>query len=105
MTDEHAIIISTHQVRDVDRLLDRVIIMDDSQVLLNRRVDEITSRLKFFNTDSREIIKSALYAQPSLEGTNVVLVNDDDSETELNLESLFELSLLKGSLLKEMFNR
>lgn len=105
MTDERAIIISTHQVRDVDRLLDRVIIMNDSQVLLNRRIDEITARLKFFNTDSREIIESALYAQPSLEGTNVVLVNDDDSETELNLESLFELSLLKGALLKDMFNR
>ncbi len=105
MTDERAIIISTHQVRDVDRLLDRVIIMNDSQVLLNRRIDEITARLKFFNTDSREIIESALYAQPSFEGTNVVLVNDDDSETELNLESLFELSLLKGALLKDMFNR
>ena len=34
-----------------------------------------------------------------------MLVNDDDSETELNLESLFELSLLKGALLKDMFNR
>lgn len=105
MTDERAIIISTHQVRDIDRLLDHVIIMDNSQVLLNRRVDEITGRLKFFSTDSREIIESALYAQPSLEGTNVVLVNDDATETELNLESLFELSLSKPALLKDMFNR
>lgn len=103
MTDERSIIISTHQVRDIDRLLDHVIIMDHSKVLLNERVDSITSRLKFFSTDSREVIGSALYAQPSLEGTNVVVPNEDGADTELNLESLFELSLAKPEELKSLF--
>lgn len=104
MTDERSIIISTHQVRDIDRLLDHVIIMDDSKVLLNERVDAITSRLKFLVTDSRELIDSALYSQPALEGTNIVVENTDDTDTELNLESLFELSLKNPELLKNMFN-
>ncbi len=105
MTDERAIIISTHQVRDIDRLLDHVIIMDHSNVLLNERVDRITDRLKFFVTDSREVIDSALYSQPSLEGTSVILPNEDEMETELNLETLFELSMAKPAVVKDMFNR
>lgn len=104
MTDERTIIISTHQVRDIDRLLDHVIIMDNSRVLLNRRVDAITSRLKFMVTDSRELIESALYKQPSLEGTNIVIANEDGEDTELNLESLFELALARPELIENMFN-
>lgn len=73
-------------------------------MLLNERVDAITSRLKFLVTDSRELIDSALYSQPALEGTNIVVENTDDTDTELNLESLFELSLKNPDLLKNMFN-
>lgn len=36
MTDEKTIIISTHQVRDIDRLLDHITIIDDTDVLLNK---------------------------------------------------------------------
>lgn len=36
MTDDRTLIISTHQVHDVESLLDHVVIMDNSRVLLNR---------------------------------------------------------------------
>jgi len=41
MTDEKAVIISTHQVRDIDSLLDHVLIMDRSELLLNESVASI----------------------------------------------------------------
>lgn len=104
MTDDRSIIISTHQVRDIDRLLDHVIIMDNSRVLLNERVDHITDRLKFFVTNSPEIIESAIYKQPSLDGTLVVMPNDDATETELNLESLFDLAMANPGLMNQLFN-
>ncbi|MCM1355848.1 MAG: ABC transporter ATP-binding protein [Staphylococcus sp.] len=103
MTDERTIIISTHQVRDIDRLLDHVIIMDNSRVLFNRPIDQITSKLQFLTTTSPELISSALYAQPSLEGTAVILPNTDGTDTDLNLETLFELSLQQPDTLAKMF--
>lgn len=103
MTDDRTIIISTHQVLDVDRLLDHVIIMDNSQVLLNSSVYEITSKLKFLTTGSTEEISNALYSQPALDGTTIVTANTDGTDTDLNLESLFELSLSRPELLKQMF--
>lgn len=103
MNDDRAIIISTHQVRDIDRLLDHVVIMENSRVLLDRPVSEITSRLSFAVTDNKDIVDHALYSQPSLGGYNVIIPNPGGEETALNLESLFELALKNPDLLNSQF--
>lgn len=103
MNDERTIIISTHQTRDIDRLIDHVVIMDNSEIILNEPMMSIASRLKFMTTTSPDLIAKALYKQPSIEGTGVVLLNDDDDETEVNLESLFEFSATDGLTLRNLF--
>lgn len=103
MNDDRAIIISTHQVRDIDRLLDHVVIMENSRVLLDRPVSEITSRLSFAVTDNKDTVDHALYSQPSLGGYNVIIPNPGGEETALNLESLFELALKNPDLLNSQF--
>lgn len=103
MNDDRAIIISTHQVRDIDRLLDHVVIMENSRVLLDRSVSEITSRLSFAVTDNKDTVDRALYSQPSLGGYNVIMPNPGGEETALNLESLFELALKNPDLLNSQF--
>lgn len=92
MTDDKSIIISTHQVYDVDKILDHVIIMDQKGVLLNSDMTGISSRYKFsFTTDS----KRAEQALVSLEvpgGYNIAEpLNNPAEETDVNLETLFEL--------------
>ncbi len=104
MTDERTIIISTHQTRDIDKLIDHVVIMDNSKILLDEPMGRISSRLKFQTTNDSTLIESAIYKQQSIEGTEVIVVNDDDSETEVNLESLFELSLSAPDTLAQIFN-
>lgn len=104
MTDDRSIVISTHQVRDIDRLLDHVILMDNTHVLMNESVMNITNKLKFEVSDNREDIANALYAQPAIEGTFIVSRNTNGAETEINLESLFELAMAKPELINQMFN-
>lgn len=77
--------------------------MDDSEIILNEPMMSISSRLKFMTTTSPDLIAKALYKQPSIEGTSVVLLNDDDDETEVNLESLFELAITDGSTIRNLF--
>lgn len=103
MSDDRSIVISTHQVRDIDSLLDHVVIMNEAAPLLNERVIDISRKLKFTTTDSKAIIESALYAKPALGGTEVILPNSDDEETELNLESLFEFAISNPEKIKLMF--
>ncbi len=103
MNDDRAIIISTHQVRDIDRLLDHVVIMENSRVLIDRSVREITSRMSFVVTDNKDAADRALYSQPSLGGYNVIMPNPGGEETALNLELLFELALKNSDLLNSQF--
>ena len=42
MLNERMIIISTHQVRDLDNLIDTVIMLDENSVALKASVEEIT---------------------------------------------------------------
>ena len=46
-TDDKIIFISTHQIRDLDNLIDRVIIIDDGDLLLNASINEIAHKLSF----------------------------------------------------------
>lgn len=104
MTDDRNIIISTHQVRDIDQLLDHIIVINDNEVLLNHSTSEITEKLQFVNTDDPTIAANALHAQFSMYGNSVVLPNDDNSDSELNLESLFNLAIEKHHIIKQIFN-
>lgn len=105
MTDGRAIVISTHQVHDVERLLDHVIIMDDSKVVFDHSMMEIGERLKFCVTDSPEVIKGSLYAKPSIGGMTIVTLNDDGSETEVDIEMLFSLATSNPGLLEYAFRK
>lgn len=103
MTDERSIIISTHQVQDINLLLDHVIIMENSGVLLNESVPEILRRLRFDITDNPNLISKALYTLPSIQGTQTVSLNSEDIETEINLEILFDLVIKQPQMINEIF--
>ena len=104
MNDNRSIIISTHQIRDIEQLLDHIILINDNEVLLNNSTCEITEKLLFKNSiDPIEAI-NALYSQFSAQGFSIILPNDDRSDSELNLETLFNLSIEKPLIIKEYFN-
>lgn len=102
-SDDRIIIISTHQVRDIDRILDHILILDNSRVVLDSRVGDILARLKFFHTNDPAVIGDALCSIPGVEGTAVVVPNTDGDETELNLETLFALALSNPGALAAAF--
>lgn len=104
INENRTIIISTHQVRDIDRILDHVIIIDDSKVLLDEDVQTILSKLKFVETTDAEVINNALYSIKSLGGASVILRNTDDDPTELNLETLFDCTLNNPGHIEQIFN-
>jgi ABC-2 type transport system ATP-binding protein len=47
LTEENTFVISTHQVRDLENLIDPVIILDNNEVLLNHSVEEISRKFDF----------------------------------------------------------
>ena len=104
MTDDKTIIISTHQVRDIDSLLDHIVIIDGSQVLLNASSDEICRRLLFAEQPISEPTDGALFVQPSVAGNSIILPNAYDEESRLNLELLFNGVLAERDKFAVLFN-
>ena len=104
MTDDKAIIISTHQVRDIDRLLDHVVIMDDTRVLLDCSMAGVSERLKFVTTDNPAEIAGALLARPSLGGTDIIVPNADGIETDVDIEMLFTLATNRPDETRRIFS-
>ena len=105
MSDDKAVIISTHQVRDIDSLLDHVLIMDGSKLLLDQSVSSICEKLYFAEQGMNEPTEGALYVQPSVQGNSVILPNEYGEDSKLNLEVLFNAILGERERMQQMFNR
>ena len=104
MSDERTIVISTHQVRDIDNVLDHVVIMNNSRVLLDESIVRVTERLAFVESDSPALAEEALYKLPSVQGNSLLLPNREGVETKLNLELLFGAVLADPEKIKDLFH-
>ena len=89
MTEDRTLIISTHQVHDVESLLDHILILSPQKLLLDASVAEIQEKYTFEYRTPAEM-DDAIYAEPSLQGNAVIAPRKEDSpETQVNLELLF----------------
>lgn len=104
MTDDRTILISTHQVKDVELLLDQIIIIDNSNVLLNEEAFRITQKLAFKLMSQSQVPDDALFSMPSVMGQAVVVPNRDDEDTDMDLELLFNTVISNPEKIKLLFN-
>ena len=100
--ESRCILISTHQVRDLESLIDPIIILDRNQVLLNNSVEEITRKLFFSYTSTKP--EEALYCEQTMQGYATVQVNQYKEESTLNIEALFNTVVNNKTKIKELFN-
>ena len=89
MTDDKSVIISTHQVRDIDVLLDHLVIIDNGRLMLNTSTEEITRRYAFGERATGEPVDDAVYVQRYVGGNKVIVENKTGEDTPLDLEMLF----------------
>lgn len=100
MTEERTLIISTHQVHDVESLLDHIIIMNQSQLLLDASVSDICEKYTFEYRNPQEMDDTVLYAEPTLQGNAAICKRQEgEQETQMNLELLFN-AVIGGKLEK-----
>ena len=104
MTDNKTIVISTHQIRDIDKMLDSVMIMDESRVLLNESIVRICEKLCFKESDDRSLMDKALFAVPSLQGNSLLLLNEYGEDSDINLELLFNATLAQPQKITKLFH-
>ena len=99
--DNQTVIISTHQVRDLESLIDTVLILDQRQTLLNKTLNEIGEKLYFGPLLPEE---KALYSEPTPQGTIGVTAREDKEETAVSLELLFNAAITYPKEIQRIMN-
>ena len=99
--DNQTVIISTHQVRDLESLIDSVLILDQRQILLNKTLNEIGEKLYFGPLLPEE---KALYSEPTPQGTIGVTAREDKEETAVSLELLFNAAITYPKEIQRIMN-
>lgn len=100
--DTTCTLISTHQVRDLENLIDPIIILDNRAVLLNESLENIAEKLCF--TIESSVPSDALYSEPTLGGYLCVKENKIERESKVNLEILFNATMQHKALINKLFN-
>ncbi|MDR3694929.1 ABC transporter ATP-binding protein [Mucilaginibacter sp.] len=88
LTEDRCIVISTHQVRDLDSLIDTLLVLNDREIVVNLPMDEVVDKLIFGlypNTEGLPVI----YEEESIRGKNAILRNTTGKFSKVDLELLF----------------
>ena len=104
LDDERCIIISTHQVKDLENLIDRITVIDDGKILFDENVDDISKKLSFRFAFNEADMTTALYSEPSLAGNVIVAPNLDGEESKLDLELLYKAIVTNSGIITKLFH-
>lgn len=98
---DRSFLISTHQVHDLQGLIDSVMVLARGEILLHATVEALESRLQI--TVEPTAPGDALYAEKSLEGFKVIRENHGGQESRLDLELMFGLVTTGPARVRELF--
>ncbi len=93
MSDERSIVISTHQVRDLENMIDHIVILDGGRFTLDAGVDEITARLRFVKGATEGEVAGALYSLLTIAGYSAILSNEEGVDSPIDIEMLFNYTI------------
>jgi ABC-2 type transport system ATP-binding protein len=102
-SEDRMIFISTHQIRDLDNLIDRVIIVDNGDLLLHETISSISEKLCFKTVNELSGTTQVLYSEQSLKGFTIVSENLHHEHSKVNLEHLFNAVTENAGKIKEIF--
>ena len=103
ITEDRIFIISTHQVRDLDNIIDPIIIVENGSVVLNASLLQLSSKLhckKITNQNEEGV----LYAEETLGGYNAVVLSNENNDNHVDIELLFSAVLSNQKQFSEIFN-
>ena len=88
-TENRCIVISTHQVRDLENLIDTIVVLENHQIIFNQGVDTISEKLSFVAYNQTEAAGQWLYEEAGALGGKGIASNLSGSPSRVDMELLF----------------
>ncbi len=102
--ETRCLIISTHQVHDLDSLIDSISIMDRHEIVFNYSLEEITRKLYFCVADRNDKNPNVLFSEDTLRGLYQVCENTTGEDSKPDIELLFNAVLANKKQIVKLFN-
>ena len=105
LTEEQIIIIATHQAKDVETLIDRILILHEGHFVLHRSVPEVSASLQFTleTTPSERTFPGPLHMEPVPGGFACVRAQENAGDGHLDLELLFKAVIENPGTFAQLF--
>jgi ABC-2 type transport system ATP-binding protein len=105
MREDRAIVISTHQVHEIEALVDTIAILHGGNIVVHQPVDELTRRIFIGTQAETPEPANTLYSERAVGGWLVVKERTAEPESTLDLETLFQAAVADPDRLKAIFGR
>jgi ABC-2 type transport system ATP-binding protein len=103
MNENRIFIISTHQVKDIEGMIDNIVIINEGKIIFNQNIENISKKLAFKqvnNIDNEDI----LYSQKQGGGYNIISTNNKEFfESKIDTELLFNAVIENNTKIINLF--
>jgi ABC-2 type transport system ATP-binding protein len=105
LDEEKCILISTHQVKDLENLIDRITVLDNGKILFDQPMAVISRKLQFKLSQDLEEVPAAIYAESSPKGNSLVMLNTESDNAQPDLEMLYKAIIHQPQRLNAVFTK
>lgn len=87
--DHQSIIISTHQIRDLGQLLDRILVIQNGKIILDDDLYNISEKYTCVFVPGNKLPANTIYSEPTAGGHVALVPISDNTPGEIDIEILF----------------
>lgn len=98
VTENQTVIISTHQVKDVENIIDKIVQIADGKIVFEQETFKITEKYQFQNVSSIANLENVKYYEKNPFGYKVIVPVANNEETEIDIELLFNAIANKAEI-------
>ncbi len=89
-------IISTHQVKDIEGIIDSVVVLENGKIIFNQSLESVSEKL-CFKTIKNLDDENVLYREKHLNTYEAVVRNTNEEHSRVNMELLFNSIIVENS--------
>ena len=105
LTDDQIFIVSTHQIHDIESLIDSIVILHDGKVLFNKDTGNVSQNLRMSISNTKpENDNSLLYTEQKIGGYASLWNDNKAPDGQIDLELLFKAVVANPTIYSTLFN-
>jgi len=105
ITNEQIVIISTHQINDLEHLLDAIAIIDEGKIVMIKEISEIEESVLFTTASTLSESDAVIYHQRIPGGYLMISENKDGQPSKIEIEAFFNAVTQNKTFFSKLLNR